>query len=470
MDKTGLMIAAPKSGSGKTLIVCALLQLCKDRGIPVRAFKCGPDYIDPMFHRKVIGVPSRNLDTFFSGEQEIRELFRMDRSLEEFSVVEGVMGLYDGLGGIRKEGSSYHLAQTLDIPIVLVMDAHGMGRTLIPVLAGLLSYDTDKRIIGIILNRVSRNTYDALAELVKEELSVPLLGYFPENKEFAIGSRHLGLMMPEEMERMQQRIRQAAGVLRECTGMERLLPPDNRIISGKKMQKERGGQETEERKAVCTGQKANEREPVRIAVALDDAFNFYYEDNLRLLREAGAQLTEFSPLKDRKLPDGTDGILLGGGYPELFAARLAANESMREAVRNAIMQGMPSVAECGGFMYLHEQLVTEDGKRYPMAGVIPGVCSYQGKLVRFGYVEITEKLPGFFRTDRKSRIKGHEFHYFDSTQNGDGCTAQKPVSGKSWECIWTGRNRWWGFPHLYYPSNPQFAVSFVRSCREYRRK
>lgn len=457
MHTPGIMIAAPKSGSGKTLITCALLQACKDRGMPLSAFKCGPDYIDPMFHKKVIGVSSRNLDTFFSDEQQIRELFWLNRSQEEFSIIEGVMGLYDGLGGIREEGSSYHLAQTLDLPIILVMDAHGMGRTLIPVLAGLLQYDTGKRIAGVILNRAEKGFYETVAPIVEKELPIPVLGYFPYRKELSIESRYLGLKLPAEVDELRQRVKQAADMLTEHVDIERLLSLYSRSIRQTNRTEPEYGQMEE-----------GAADKVRIAVAMDDAFNFYYDDNLRLLREADAELVEFSPLKDEALPEGIDGVLLGGGYPELYVKQLSANRSMCGSIQKAFAGGMPSVAECGGFMYLHEQLIAEDGKSYPMAGVVPGTCSYQGKLVRFGYVEITEKQPGFFKNDEVLCIKGHEFHYFDSTQNGCDCIARKPVSGKSWDCIWAGENYWWGFPHLYYPSNPQFVSSFVESCRRYR--
>ncbi len=460
MQAKGVMLAAPKSGSGKTLIACALLQVCRNRRIPVNAFKCGPDFIDPMFHKNVIGVPSHNLDPFFSDEKQLKRLFDRNRSEAEISVIEGVMGLYDGLGGIQREGSSYQVAQALDVPIVLVVDARGMGFTLIPVLEGLLRFDTQKRIAGVILNRIGKPFCDTIAPVIEKELSLSVFGCFPYEKELAFDSRHLGLKLPAETEGLREKIKKAASLLEQNVDLERLfalLAETDQKTSASAAAKEQQKPETK-------------TEPVcRIAVAKDEAFQFYYEENLDALRAAGAELVFFSPLHDASLPEGTDGVLLGGGYPELFAAQLSANRPMREAIRRAIGEGMPSVAECGGFLYLHDTLITKEQESYPMAGVIPAVCSDQGKLVRFGYVNITQKRAGFFK-EAKARIKGHEFHYFDSTQNGNSCVAQKPVGEKRWDCIWSGEDHWWGFPHLYYPSNPQFAASFAECCRNYRGK
>jgi len=204
-----------------------------------------------------------------------------------------------------------------------------------------------------------------------------------------------------------------------------------------------------------------------IAVAKDEAFCFYYEDNLLMLQENGAKITYFSPLHDTKLPDCCDALLIGGGYPELYAGELSRNVNMRNAIKQAIDTGMPIVAECGGFMYLHESITDKDGISHPMVGGIPATCSYKGKLVRFGYVEIQENKSCFLPEGQL--IKGHEFHYFDSTDNGDCCTAQKPTTGREYPCVMEGDNYWMGFPHLYYPSNPFFAESFVKKAEKYKK-
>ena len=223
MLHSGMVLAAPQSGSGKTTITCALLAAMKNRKLAVRAFKSGPDYIDPMFHRQVIGVPSRNLDTFFSGADQIRELYGYDRENFTYSVIEGAMGLYDGLGGTQKEGSAYHLAQTLDLPVVLVLDARGMGRTMVALLAGILQYDRDHRIIGVILNRTSEGFCRTMTPVIEKELGLPVLGCFPVQKNLHLESRHLGLKMPQEMEGLRKQVNQAAEKLEETADLDRML-------------------------------------------------------------------------------------------------------------------------------------------------------------------------------------------------------------------------------------------------------
>ena len=457
MKHPGVLIAATKSGSGKTTITCALLQALKERGIRTRAFKCGPDYIDPMFHKQIIGVPSRNLDTFFSGPEQIRELYQMnsketdDRA--EISVIEGVMGLYDGLGGIREEGSAYHLAEVLDIPIVLVLDAHGMGRSMIPLLFGFLKYDKSHLIRGVILNRTTPMFLQTIAPLIEQELKLPVLGCFPKTQKLVMPGRHLGLVMPDEIDDIRRQLHEAAVQLEKTVDIDRILAIADEAGNIDDFSRKTAGK-------LCAD--------LRLAVAQDEAFCFYYEDNLRMLRENGVTIVCFSPIHDEVLPQNIDGILLGGGYPELHARALAANEKMRKAIRDSITAGMPSVAECGGFMYLHDTLVDKTGVSFGMAGVLPAECKDTGKLVRFGYVEIEEKEAGWLPAG--TRIRGHEFHYYDSSDNGMDCVAQKPVTGRNWPCIHSTPEHWWGYPHLYYPSNPEFVYHFVAQMRKWKQE
>lgn len=457
MKHPGVLIAATKSGSGKTTITCALLQALKERGIRTRAFKCGPDYIDPMFHKQIIGVPSRNLDTFFSGPEQIRELYQMnsketdDRA--EISVIEGVMGLYDGLGGIREEGSAYHLAEVLDIPIVLVLDAHGMGRSMIPLLFGFLKYDKSHLIRGVILNRTTPMFLQTIAPLIEQELKLPVLGCFPKTQKLVMPGRHLGLVMPDEIDDIRRQLHEAAVQLEKTVDIDRIIAIADEAGNIDDFSQKTAGKP-------CAD--------LRLAVAQDEAFCFYYEDNLRMLRENGVTIVWFSPIHDEALPQNIDGILLGGGYPELHARALAANEKMRKAIRDSITAGMPSVAECGGFMYLHDTLVDKTGVSFGMAGVLPAECKDTGKLVRFGYVEIEEKEAGWLPAGM--RIRGHEFHYYDSSDNGMDCVAQKPVTGRNWPCIHSTPEHWWGYPHLYYPSNPEFVYHFVAQMRKWKQE
>lgn len=457
MKLNRIMIAAPGSGSGKTTITCALLKALKNRGEQVVSYKCGPDYIDPMFHKQVIGIPSKNLDTFFTDEDATRELFLKNRTEKDFVVMEGVMGLFDGLGGIREEGSSYHLAKVTETPIVLVINAKGMGRTLIPMIAGFLKYDKEKLIKGVILNKMSKSYYEIIKPLIEEELRIRVLGYFPDEKDINLESRHLGLVMPNESEDIQKRLQVMSKRFEKTVDVEEIehiAEQAKELLLAQKPLNING----------CSDKECSR--PV-IAVAKDEAFCFYYEDNLLMLQENGAKITYFSPLHDTKLPDCCDALLIGGGYPELYAGELSRNVNMRNAIKQAIDTGMPIVAECGGFMYLHESITDKDGISHPMVGVIPATCSYKGKLVRFGYVEIQENKSCFLPEGQL--IKGHEFHYFDSTDNGDCCTAQKPTTGREYSCVMEGDNYWMGFPHLYYPSNPFFAESFVKKAEKYKK-
>lgn len=459
MKLNRIMIAAPKSGSGKTTITCALLKALKNRGEQVVSYKCGPDYIDPMFHEKAIDIPSRNLDTFFTGEGVTRALFLKNRTEKDFALIEGGMGLFDGLGGVREEGSSYHLAKVTKTPIVLVIDVKGMGRSVIPVIAGFLSYDKEHLIWGVILNKMSQAYYAIVKPLIEDELSIKVLGYFPDRKDIHIENRHLGLVMPNELAEIQKQLQVISERLEKTVDVNAI-----RHIAGQAAELK----ETPRRMSGDRFFEGKENGRPVIAVARDEAFCFYYEDNLLMLQEMGAEIVYFSPLQDTKLPDQCDALLLGGGYPELHVNELSQNVSMKHAMKQAFGKGMPIVAECGGFMYLHDAMIDKDGVSHAMAGVIPAACEHKGKLVRFGYVEIKEKQKHFL--PEGERIKGHEFHYYDSTAQGVSCTAVKPAAGRTYSCVMSGENYWLGFPHLYYPSNPVFAESFVKKALEYKQR
>lgn len=455
-----IMIAAPKSGSGKTTITCALLKCFMDRGVSISAFKTGPDYIDPMFHKKIFGINSKNLDLFFTDEETTKELFMLDND-SELSVIEGVMGLYDGLGGVNIEASSYHLARTLKTPIILVVDARGMGRSVVAEIAGFLSMDKENLIKGVILNRVSPSIYESLKSLIEHELSISVLGYYKDDPNTRIESRYLGLTLPEEIEDINEKIDRVANAFEETVDFRKIA----RIAEG-------ASELTVSYENIYSDFARSENThrigtPVKIAVAYDRAFCFYYEDNLRLLEQFGAQLVQFSPLKDSRIPDGVSGIIIGGGYPELFAQRLAQNENMKQSIRDAINSGMPSLAECGGFMYLHREIETKEGDAFPMVGAVEGSCFYSGHLSQFGYVRIEDKKGKFLTDEIRNMIRGHEFHYYESTCNGNDCISRKPVGGREWESTHVSETNWWGFAHLYYPSNPQFAKSFVEKCMDW---
>ncbi len=454
------MIAAPKSGSGKTMITCALLRLIKNRGEKLSSYKCGPDYIDPMFHSKVLDVPSKNLDTFFTDEETTVQLFLDGKSDGDFAVLEGVMGLYDGLGGIRQEGSSYHLAEVTHTPIVLVVDANGMGKSIIALISGFLQYDQKHLIKGVLLNRMSKGYYDIIKPLIEQELPIKVIGYFSEQKDIIIESRHLRLKMPDEINNIKKRLDNIAFRIDKTINLDLLMDIANSAgdICCKTVEKK---------------QNENIQSTVNIAVAKDEAFCFYYEDNIILLEKYGAKLQYFSPVHDTALPDNCDALLLGGGYPELYEKELSENKSMLSSVKVAFKNGMPTIAECGGFMYLHKCIHNSCDKpfdaknsEFPLVGELDAECSFKGKLVRFGYIELKEKYSNFLPQNEK--IKAHEFHYFDSTNNGNDCIAVKPTTGKTYDCIISKGNYWLGFPHLYFPSNPHFVENFIKKAQKYK--
>lgn len=461
MKEGRIMIAAPKSGSGKTTVTCALLQGLKNAGKKVVSYKCGPDYIDPMFHERVLGISSKNLDTFFTGEEETRRLFRKGRTENEIAVIEGVMGIFDGAAGIHKEGSSYHLAQVTQTPIILVADVKGMGYSMIPFLAGFLAYDTQKLIKGVVLNRISGAYYGKMKPLIEQQLSIKVVGYLPEDERFRMESRHLGLVMPEEIKDRERKLYSLSEEFQKSVSLEAIL----QIAREAKPWEE----ETTKKEICKREQKVSEggkpEASFVLGVAKDEAFCFYYEDNLQLLEEWGAQIVWFSPLHDAELPKDCCGILLGGGYPELYAAGLSQNKRMLRALRRAVEDKMPIVAECGGFMYLHEVLEDKEKRQYAMAGILPGKCFYTGKAVRFGYMELEDEN-GYF-LPLGERIRGHEFHYFDSEHNGEDCMGYKPFTERKYSCMIAGESMFAGFPHLYYPSNPAFAEEFAKKCRLY---
>ena len=448
-----IMIAAPQSGSGKTLITCALLQALKEKNYYLESFKCGPDYIDPMFHKTVLGISSRNLDPFFTEDSITRMLLAKGQDSRDLAVIEGVMGLYDGLGGIREEASSYALAKATNTPIILTVNARGMGRSLLALLSGFLQYDTAHLIKGVILNQTPSSFASVLSKEIEETFHIPVVASFPVRDDVRIESRHLGLVMPYELEDIQSRLKIASQVLCENANIEQIL----------EIAKSAPKLEYDVKRDIK--QKLTEK-TIRIGVARDEAFCFYYEDNLDLLKSLGAKLIFFSPLHDDTLPKDLDGILFGGGYPELYLKELEENESMRNSVKSAIENKMPSLAECGGFMYLHDTIFDSEKKPYKMAGVIHACCMKKERLVRFGYLTLNSKTDSFLQ--KGETIRGHEFHYYESEDNGECAIAKKPVGTRSWECVHAGSDHWWGFAHLSYYSNPKFAEKFAEACRSYK--
>lgn len=443
-----ILLGAAASGSGKTLITCGLLQALKNRKLQVTSFKCGPDYIDPMFHSRVIGTKSRNLDSFFADEDTVRYLLEKNARDCEISVIEGVMGYYDGLAGISAKASAYDVAKITKTPAVLIVNAKGMSLSAAAFIKGFVEYQEDSQIRGVILNQVSSMMYPRLKQIIEEELSIKVYGYVPVVKDCVLESRHLGLVMPEEIVDLQQKLMELAEILEKSVDIDGLLELAEHA-------EELPVQESPV--AYHTGRK------IRIALAKDEAFCFFYQDNLELLEEMGAELVPFSPIHDKKLPEHIDGMLFHGGYPELYAKKLSENKEMLAAVCAAVQTGIPYMAECGGFMYLHQEMEDMEGHSWPMAGVIHGKSWRTPRLTRFGYITLED---GTCFGEHVGAIRAHEFHYFDSDRCGEAYTAKKPLSSRSWKCIHSDGQGMSGFPHMYYYSNLRVPEQFLRACEE----
>lgn len=432
-------------------MTCALLAALKQQGIAPVAFKCGPDYIDPMFHRSVLGIRSHNLDLFLSSEQTVRSLYARYSAGQGAAVCEGVMGYYDGLGGTTTQASAWHLADTLDLPVLLVLRPKGASLTLAALVKGLKEFRPNSHLAGILLNECKPMLYQTLAPMLEQETGLPVLGYLPPMEEAAIQSRHLGLYTAEEIADLSQRIdalgRQAQKTFNMPQLMELCRRPD------------RQPQKSPEQAA----------RKARIAVAKDEAFCFCYEETLDALRDAGAEPVFFSPLHDTALPSHCGGLYLPGGYPELYAAALSRNEAMRGAIRTAVESGLPTVAECGGFLYLNQTLEDPEGRAWPMAAVLPGQGIRTSHLVRFGYAELTAKQDSLlFHAGQTVPI--HAFHYWDSTQNGQACMAAKPLGNRQWTCGFATPTLFASFAHLYLAGNPQLARRFADAAAQHERK
>ena len=451
MSKKRVMIAAISSGSGKTTITCGILQALVNRKLKVASFKCGPDYIDPMFHSKVIGARSRNIDSFFNDENTVKYLVDKNSQNADISVIEGVMGFYDGLAGISTKASSYDVARITDTPVILLINCKGMSVSILPIIKGFKEYMKDSNIQGVILNQMSKMLYPEIKKSIEENLDLKVLGYVPNLKDLVIESRHLGLVTPDEIKDLKEKLNELADILEETLEIDEIINLADKskdlIYNKPEIHKLEGN--------------------IRIAVALDEAFCFYYEDNIELLKEMGADIVYFSPLKDERIPDNIHGIIFGGGYPELYAKELSLNKTMIESVKSTVYNGLPCVAECGGFMYLHESMEDDKSQPYDMVGLIKGKAYKTPKLNRFGYIKLTA-LEDNFLCKKGEEIAGHEFHYWDSTNCGSSFKAQKPLRKRNWECINITENLFAGYPHVHYYSNMQFPYNFLKKCISYK--
>lgn len=439
-----LLISGTGSDCGKTTVTSALLRAWQRRGIPLAAFKCGPDYIDPLFHQAALGVPSRNLDLFFVEEARIRAELAMHIPTGGLGVIEGAMGFYDGVSGNTDTASAAHLARVGEIPAILVVRPEGQSLSLAAMIHGFHSF-TANTLAGVILNGVTKSMYP-FYRAIAAQAGLPVYGYLPPVPDATIPRRHLGLVTAAEIADLQHKLDRLADAAETSIELDRLLAlartapalPQSPSIPAR---------------ISITGATPS----VRVAVARDKAFCFYYADHFDILREAGAELVFFSPLADRELPSSIGGLYLGGGYPELYTAELAANVSMRESIRQAVQNGLPTIAECGGFQYLHQSL---DG--YPMVGALPLTATMTPKLQPFGYVTLTAQADNLLCRAGET-LRAHEFHYGVSNDNGTAFRVEKP-NGRAWPGVHATATLYAGYPHLYFRSNPSCVTRFLQAC------
>lgn len=445
-----LLISAVGSGTGKTTVTAALLSALCARGMRVQSLKCGPDYIDPMFHSHITGRPAYHADPFFLSRSAMRELVSRVSTDADCTIFEGAMGYYDGIGG-TEQASAYTVSDWLELPTLLVVNPQGMGCSIAAVCRGFQTFRTPNPICGILLNGVRRGMAAYYREILERETGLPVLGCLPQLSEVQLESRHLGLMTAGEVSRLDEKVRLLGKTAEETMQLDQILElarkapplPEVPLLS--------------------------EPQPsFRLGIAQDRAFCFYYAENLELLEHYGAELVPFSPLEDTALPENLDGLYFGGGYPELYLPQLSGNVSFLESLRQAAETGIPIWGECGGFLYLQQSMAGKDGIRYPMAGLLSGDASLGERLCRFGYVTLTARQDTVFGKAGAS-IPAHEFHYADSTANGSAFLVQRP-NGKTWEAMQCRGNIIGGFPHLYFPTNPEFPMQFAAACRAYRKK
>lgn len=439
-----ILIGGTHSGCGKTTITCAVLKALCGRGLRVSAFKCGPDYIDPMFHRNVIGVDAHNLDSFFCDDNTLRYL--LNEYAADISVIEGVMGYYDGADRNTGRGSAHSVSRITDTPSVLVVNCRGMGESIGAAVSGFLNY-RENNIKGVIFNELSERL-EPLARDICAELGTEYFGRFPKC-DFSFDSRHLGLVTPAEMNDIRNKLNRLGELAERYIELDRLL------------------ELSESAELSFTAPeipKTSFSAPPVIAVAEDGAFCFQYAENLDLLRKLGCEIRKFSPLEDSAVPE-CDGLILCGGYPELYAEKLFGNESMLRSVRGVIGRGVPAIAECGGFMYLHERFADGSGAEYKGVGVIRGRVFKTDRLQRFGYAELTAKRDCILCGAGES-VRAHEFHYWDSDSVGADLLARK-ADGREWNCAHCTESLYAGFPHLYFYSDIRMAERFVRKAAEF---
>jgi cobyrinic acid a,c-diamide synthase len=455
--KKGLVISGASSGAGKTAVTLSLMAALRKRGLMVQPFKCGPDFIDGGHHARVCGRASRNLDGWMLSSQANREIFRRTAENADVCIVEGMMGLFDGVDGRSETGSTAEIAKWLQLPVILVVDASSMARSAAALVHGFESFDPELKLVGVIFNKVGGPAhYQMLKDALTSGTKALPLGYLPHDERIRISERYLGLLTAGENSLPDSMLSLLGELAEDCIDLDQLLKYAAPIVS----------------EADAGAEGARPPHAIRVGVARDKAFCFYYEDNLDALREAGVEIVEFSALEDSSVPTALDAIYFGGGYPELFARQLTENRRMLASIKSAAEAGMPIYAECGGLMYLAEEIVTKDGTPSAMAGVLPLKVQMTDRLVNFGYTEVS------FTSDcllgpagRKAR--GHSFHCSRIVETASVehvyRTRSSMTGSEETEGLRVG-NVLASYIHLHFLSSPGIADAFVRNVESARHR
>ncbi len=441
----GVIIAGTNSGCGKTTVTIGLMALLQELGYKVAPFKTGPDYIDTAFHTKVTGTPSYNLDSYLLSNEMIKHLYAKHTSHKDIAVIEGVMGLFDGLGdaGI---GSAAQLSKQLNLPIILVVNCKSLYQSVAAIVKGFVEFDADVNVAGVILNHVhSEDGYQFLKNYIETHVKVKCIGYLPTNKDISIESRHLGLVQANEVDELPSKIQQLTETLKKTIDIPTLLQiaemaqphqVDNHLLNTWKL----------------------DLNGLKLGVALDKAFQFYYQDNLELLQENGAELHYFSPITDAHLPQNINALYLGGGYPELFANELSNNKTMLGDIRKFAQEEKPIFAECGGLMYLTHAIIDGDEQMHPMAAIFNCNTIMTKRLQRFGYCNVMYD---------GAKTRAHEFHHSILQPTNEDANYQlkyqidKPDKNREWQCGLRYKNVLAGYAHFLFLSEPTFYHKII---------
>ncbi|MBG9985836.1 cobyrinate a,c-diamide synthase [Facklamia sp. DSM 111018] len=459
-----IMIAGVSSGVGKTILTLGIMKALKNRGLSVQPYKVGPDYIDTGFHRRVCQQPSINLDEFLITDDDVlRSLYLRALQGKDISVIEGVMGLYDGFGVDKRYGSSAGMAYKLNVPVVLVIDGKATSTSAAAVVKGFLALDPAINIAGVIVNRVaSESHYQLIKESIEKYNAIKVLGYLKKNVNLELPSRHLGLVPESELFDLDERLDRLA------IEIEQTIDLDSLLDLSESMTMDEASIDDYVHHHLAPFEKSDRGQNLTLAYALDSAFSFYYPDNLSLFERNGIKLISFSPLFDSKLPKA-DAYYFGGGFPELFADQLSINKTMRQEICLAFEQDIPIFAECGGLMYLGEYYENQEGDEFSMVGVIPGKSYMTSRLKRFGYCSFTPQT-NIVIGKKDWLIRGHEFHHseFESSQAYAGYSVKEREGQviQQWPSGFASQSMFASYLHVHFYQDPQLIDCFIKNMKE----